>query len=245
MPFMPAVSIGASIPARRNLLFVVGALLVAIVASVLFIDRPLAAALAHREPGLTAVAENVTWLGKSTGYLIFFGAAFVVLAAIGWRAPSESARRMARAWSWAALYLFLALALSGIANDIIKLFVGRARPMIDLRDLRPFTFGYDYQSFPSGHAAIGFALALALGAMMPRLRWLFLIYAIAIAASRVILNAHHLGDVTASALVAVLTVYALTHFFASRHLVFELDGAGRLHNLLPLPGALRRWITPA
>src|SRR5579871_5196283 len=92
VPLMFTVSIGASIPARRNLLFVVGTLLVAIVVSVLFIDRPLAAALAHRNPSLNAVAENVTWLGKSTGYLIFFGAAFVILAAIGWRAPTESIR---------------------------------------------------------------------------------------------------------------------------------------------------------
>lgn len=241
---MLAVSIGASISARRSLVFVVGALLVAIAISVLFIDRPLAAALARRDASLTAIAENVTWLGRSTGYLIAFGAAFVVLAAIAWRARSESVRRMARAWSWAALYLFLAVALSGIANDIIKLFVGRARPMIELRDLRPFTFGYDYQSFPSGHAAIAFALALALGAMMPRFRWLFLIYAMAIAASRVILNAHHLGDVIASLLVAVLSVHLLTRFFADRHLVFERDGTGRLHTLLPLPGASRR-ITPA
>src|SRR5262249_52921928 len=143
---------------------------------------PLAAA--HRDPSLTAIAENVTWLGKSTGYLIFFGVAFVVLTGIAWRASAEATRRMARAWSWAALYLFLAVAISGISNDIIKLIVGRARPMIDVRDLRPFTFGYDYQSFPSGHAAIAFALALALGAMMPRFRWLFLVYAIAIAASR-------------------------------------------------------------
>jgi len=241
---MPAVSIGASLSVRRNLLFVVGALLAAIAASVLFIDRPLAAVVAQRDASLTAIAENVTWLGRSGGYLIAFGLAFVVLAGIGWRAPSQSVRGMARAWSWAALYLFLAIAIAGIANDIIKLFVGRARPMVELRDLRPFTFSYDYQSFPSGHAAIAFALALALGAMMPRFRWLFLIYAIAIAASRVILNAHHLSDVTASLLVAVLSVHLLTRFFADRHLVFERDGAGRLRSVLPLPGTSRR-ITPA
>ncbi len=241
---MLAVNTETSISSRRRLYFVVAALLAATAGSVLFIDRPLAALLAQRDASLTAIAENITWLGRSGGYLIFFGSAFVVLAAIAWRGPSEAVRRMARPWSWAALYLFLAVALSGIINDIIKMFVGRARPMIALRDLRPFTFGYDYQSFPSGHAAIAFALALALGAMMPRFRLLFLLYAIAIAASRVILNAHHLGDVIGSVLVAVLTVHVLTRFFADHRLVFERDGAGHLHNLLPLPGASRR-ITPA
>jgi undecaprenyl-diphosphatase len=241
---MLAVSIGVSTSARRNLLLAVGVLLAATAASVLFIDRPLAAALAQRDASWAAIAENVTWLGRSGGYLIVFGVAFVVLAAVGWRAPSQSMQRTARAWSWAALYLFLAIAISGISNDIIKLFVGRPRPMIELRDLRPFTFGYDYQSFPSGHAATAFALALALGAMMPRFRWLFLIYATAIAASRVILNAHHLGDVVASLLVALLSVHLLTRFFADRHLVFERDGTGRLRSLLTLPRTSRR-ITPA
>src|SRR5512143_2055303 len=179
---MLAVNTGASISSRRRLFFIVVALLVVTAGSVLFIDRPLAAVVAQRDASLTAIAENITWLGRSGGYLIIFGSAFVVLATIAWRAPSEAARRLARAWSWAALYLFLAVALSGIGNDIIKMFVGRPRPMIALRELRPFTFGYDYQSFPSGHAAIAFALALALGAMMPRLRLLFLLYAIAIAA---------------------------------------------------------------
>jgi membrane-associated phospholipid phosphatase len=229
---------------RRGLLIAIIVLLAAMAVSIVFIDRPLAAAMMNIDPRLHAIAERVTWFGHSTSYLVTFALAAIALALVAWRAPGEELRRFARGWAWLALYLFLAVALSGIANDIIKLFVGRARPTVDPQVLRPFYFGYAYQSFPSGHAATAFGLAFALSAILPRLRWLFLILAAVVASSRVFLDVHHLGDVIASVLVALLVVRWLTGFFAARHLLFERDSSGRLQCRLPRRANSRR-ITPA
>jgi membrane-associated phospholipid phosphatase len=229
---------------RRALLIAILGLLAAMAVSILFIDRPLAQALMNGDPQIHAIAERVTWFGRSTSYLVTLGVAAVALALTAWRAPGEELRRFARGWAWLALYLFLAVALSGIANDIVKEFVGRARPMVNPQELRPFYFGYDYQSFPSGHAATVFGLAFALSAILPRLRWLFLILATVVASSRVILDVHHLGDVIASVLVALLIVHWLTAFFAARHLLFERGASGRRQCRLPGRAGSRR-ITPA
>lgn len=233
-----------SVAERRGLLIAILVLLAAMAVSIVFIDRPLAAVLRNVDPQLHAVAEWVTRFGRSTGYLVTLGVAAVALALAAWRAPAEDLRRLARGWAWLAFYLFLAVALSGITNDIIKELVGRARPTVDPQELRPFYFGYDYQSFPSGHAATVFGLAFALSAILPRLRWLFLILAGVVASSRVILNVHHLGDVIASVVVALLIVHWLTAFYAARHLLFERDSSGRLQCQLPRRANSRR-ITPA
>ncbi|HEX3066559.1 MAG TPA: phosphatase PAP2 family protein [Dongiaceae bacterium] len=236
-------SLNTSAADRRGLLIAIAALLAAMSVSIVFIDRPLAAVMMNVDPRLHAIAERVTWFGRSTSYLVTSGVAALALGLIAWRAPSEALRRFARGWAWLALYLFLAVALSGIANDIVKEFVGRARPQINPQELRPFYFGYDYQSFPSGHAATVFGLAFGLSALLPRLRWLFLILAAVVASSRVILNVHHLGDVIGSVVVALLVVHWLTAFFASRHLLFERDPSGRLQCGLPHRANSRR-ITP-
>lgn len=224
-------------------LWTVAALLAAVVVSVLFIDRPLTAALAGVDWRIEAIAQRVTWFGRSTSYLVAFALAGIALALAGRFAPSRRARLMALSWSWAAAYLFLAVALSGLANDLVKLFVGRSRPMVDAQGLHPFSFSYDYQSFPSGHAAVAFGLALGAMALWPRWRWPLLIFAVAVAASRVVLEVHHLGDVIGSGLVALLTVRWLTAVFARRRLVFLLgpDGTPR-RRLGPLLRSRR--ITP-
>jgi membrane-associated phospholipid phosphatase len=228
---------------EARLLRTVAILLAAVVLAVLFVDRPLAAALVGIDPWITAIAERVTWFGRSTSYLVIFALAGISLALIARHVGSPRIRLTAQSWSWVAIYLFLAVALSGLSNDLVKLFVGRARPLVEARGLHPFTSNYDYQSFPSGHAAVAFGLAFAATALRPRWRWPLLAFACAVAASRVILDVHHLGDVIGSALVALLVVRGLTMRFARRRLVFRLDSDGvpRRH-LAPAP----RWrrITP-
>lgn len=228
---------------QRGFALALACLAAAVAVSVIFIDRPLSAALMHDDPRITAIAEWLTWFGRSLSYLVALGVTILVLALIAWRARDESIRRTALAWMWLAAYLFLAIALSGIANDIIKEFVGRARPLVTPQELRPFYFGYAYQSFPSGHAAVAFAIGFAGSALLPRLTWLFLPLAALVASTRIFLNVHHLGDVIASALLALVIVHLLTRAFAARHLVFAMDAAGRPRRL-PLPGPSRR-ITPA
>ena len=215
-----------------------GLLAIAVAASILFFDQPVSDAMHYVDPRWHPVIETVTGFGKSTGYLILFGAGILGFSILGRVGQSEEQRQRARRWAWLFAYLFLAVAVPGLLNDLIKFIVGRPRPLIDATGISPFTFGYAYNSFPSGHASTSFGLALALGLLWPLLRWPALACAAAIAASRVLLNVHHLSDMLASIIVAVLALEWLTAAFARRGLVFSRDTKGH-------PIAFTRRITPA
>ena len=111
-----------------------------------------------------------------------------------------------RAW----LFMAAAMATSGIAINIVKAMVGRQRPRVLFRDgtaeFHPFTFGADVASFPSGHAQSICAAMLALGFIYPPLRPLFILVALLVAASRVIITAHYLSDVIGGAFFGIAAV---------------------------------------
>ncbi len=94
---------------------------------------------------------------------------------------------------------------SGIAADVLKLFLGRTRPLhfdLDGRGLDSFStwlpllgnHSWD-QSFPSSHTAVAAGLAVVLAAFYPRGRWLFPAFAILAGAERVFDQYHYLSDV--------------------------------------------------
>ena len=202
-------------------------LLAAIVASILFVDQPVAGFAATLGPGWRAIAEEVTWFGRSTAWLVFFALLGLFFAGAGRFARRRRDRLRAFWVAGSAAYLFLAIALAGLANDVIKM-VGRPRPNVGASGLSPFHFSYDYESFPSGHTAVAFGLAFALARLDPRWRWPALIFAIAVGASRVTLRAHYPGDVLGGVLVALLTVRYLTIASARYGLVFRRLPDGRI-----------------
>jgi len=130
--------------------------------------------------------------------------------------PTQSQERMAR--------MIGATACGGLAVDIVKLLVGRARPRaIDIASHASAlaTFGVvpgtgsrsDARSFPSGHAAVAFGLFAALAWRYPRGRWLFLLFAVSAAMQRVATAAHFPSDVC---LGAALGLAGASLFLSSR-----------------------------
>jgi membrane-associated phospholipid phosphatase len=63
-----------------------------------------------------------------------------------------------------------ALLAAGVANGVMKVSLGRARPRLELgpAEFRPFTLDNGWQSFPSGHVTTAFALATAISAEADR-----------------------------------------------------------------------------
>ncbi|MFI5402093.1 MAG: phosphatase PAP2 family protein [Planctomycetota bacterium] len=61
----------------------------------------------------------------------------------------------------------------------------------------PFPWSHSGLTFPSGHTALAFAVAVVLGAAFPRARWWFLSLACGVGASRVLMGEHFLSDVIA------------------------------------------------
>jgi membrane-associated phospholipid phosphatase len=102
-----------------------------------------------------------------------------------------------------------ALIVGEATASILKELVGRQRPFVTPRDpnnykfLRGFRGGYDYQSFPSGHAVAAFAAAAAVTSETsrnaPNTRWIVgpVMYggAALVAVSRMYNNQHWASDV--------------------------------------------------
>ena len=131
-----------------------------------------------------------------------------------------------------ALFVLVSLATTGIAFMLLKVLFGRARPkLIDqfgLYGFEPVRFGYEFASFPSGHATIVFTLAMALGFLLPRLRIAMLLLAAGLAATRVVIGAHYLSDILAGALLAMLGVAWLRHWMAGRGMLFTASETGSI-----------------
>lgn len=187
------------------------------VISMIFIDRPLAF-LFHDVNG--AVHETfafITQFGLSKGYLVLSGGAAAALGLSAWLARGSAVAARLALGAYRASFIFLAVAVSGILTDFIKIAFGRARPKLLFRDdFYGFHWGAtqaDYWSLPSGHATTVAALASALFLLWPRLLPAYVTAALLIAASRVILDAHYLSDVMAGAFVGVAVAWALWHGF--------------------------------
>ncbi|HLI12460.1 MAG TPA: phosphatase PAP2 family protein [Alphaproteobacteria bacterium] len=202
----------------------------AILVAILYFDEPIAIWAHGLNPAILSAGELFTHLGNSAWYLVPLGLAVPILflRSRQTRDPRQAARL--QQWLWATIFLFAAIALSGLLVDVLKIIFGRARPVLLLRDgyagWQPFTFKYKLHSFPSGHANTVTALAVAVGFVHPR--WLrpFLVFAVLVSLTRVVVGQHYLGDVIAGSALAVATTFWLRSVFAQKAWLFTRDANG-------------------
>ena len=132
----------------------------------------------------------------------------------------EQARRLALACS----FVFVSVASSGLLVNGLKFLFGRARfNALMLRGEYGFYFfqtGYDFSSFPSGHANTAMALAIALGYLWPRARAVLLLAGLMLASSRVVVTAHYLSDAVAGGLLGWWTTQWWHLWFQRRYGLF-------------------------
>jgi membrane-associated phospholipid phosphatase len=141
-------------------------------------------------------------------------------------------------------FLFFAVLVPVLAGEIVKWIVGRGRPFAD-GGANAFNFVHfagteAYASFPSGHAIASFALYFAVTAVWPRVRVAMIVYALLIAATRLVLLAHHPSDVLAGALIGVVGAMFVQYWFAARRLGFAISADGAIWPLAGTPGAYLR-----
>ena len=100
-----------------------------------------------------------------------------------------------------------ALAVAGVATNGLKMVAGRGRPDNQFLDEDPddFSLFSGHASWPSGHTAMAFAFATALGDELhqPVARYGLLAVATAVGWSRINDNRHWLSDVAAGAVVGI------------------------------------------
>jgi membrane-associated phospholipid phosphatase len=187
------------------------AVVAACIISYVFFDIPAARFCASIGPGIKSIFNLITRLGLSTPYEIATAAAFVYFQFV----------KRNRVAANAAVFLFVAVSLSGVANDLIKVLVGRSRPDLLLHQgvygFVRFTGQYSYASFPSGHADTIAALCYGLYIIASRLKFILAGVALAVMASRVIVGAHFPSDVLFGAYLG----FVVTHYLG---LAFEKRG---------------------
>jgi membrane-associated phospholipid phosphatase len=74
-------------------------------------------------------------------------------------------------------------------------------------------------------------VAASIGLLWPRLRLPLALAAAAIALSRIVINAHFLGDVIGGAAIGAATVWLLREAYAGRRLLFEHAPDGTVRRL--------------
>jgi undecaprenyl-diphosphatase len=165
------------------------------------------------QPGLEAVGAGAAKEWQEVARFLSRYGDFPFLLAAGVVALAVSLCLRAASWSRILTAMILAGIIAGLASNLIKLGTGRVRPRVEQvahgwygpkHGDQWVSLRHDFQSFPSSHAACAFGFFWPL--FLSR-RWLGaagLLLAAAIAWSRVQLNAHHVSDVAAGALLGIV-----------------------------------------
>ncbi|HEB60815.1 MAG TPA: phosphatase PAP2 family protein [Phycisphaeraceae bacterium] len=156
--------------------------------------------------------QHISWPGEGTdlhkmfrvlGYL-----PMTILLCLGISAI-DRARGVTTGWM-----VFISAAASGIAAEILKMLIGRERPIAHdgVNYFKPFLQGFvDHSnlSLPSSHAAVAFGTAWMLCYCYPKGKWLWIFAACACAWTRLAARAHWLSDCYAAAVVALFTAWLI------------------------------------
>jgi undecaprenyl-diphosphatase len=179
-------------------------------------------------------ARVLTDFGNDTYVLWALVAALVAVVLVGPLLQGASRARLLHLGTHLQ-YVFLAVLLPVLFAEGIKWVVGRGRPFVGGKpnpfNFVPFTGTEAYFSFPSNHSVTAFALAFAVGAVWPRMRILMFAYAVVIAATRLVLLAHHPSDVVGGALIGLIGAIAVRYYFAVRQLGFGIAENGKIDPL--------------
>jgi membrane-associated phospholipid phosphatase len=198
----------------------------------LFVDARTTTAVGRLPHWVHSFFDSITDYGKSGWVLWPLGLLFLALAALPPLA-SRIEQRVLAAIMVRVGFLFTAVAVPGLFDTIVKRLIGRARPLVgghlDPTLFHPFAWRSDYASLPSGHATTSFALLVAVASLWPRARTYALIFALAIAVSRVVVTAHYVTDVAGGALVGTVGALMVRRWFAMRRLGFSFEPDGVPH----------------
>ena len=192
---------------------------------------PLAGLMYGRWPAaLAGPARSITDLGLGVWYIVPSVACLVAMNLVDWRALSNRSLMLACNWTGFAAYVLASTGLSGLAVNLLKYGIGRARPLhfaeLGAFSLHPFAFDAGFAGMPSGHATTMGAVFAVVLLCFPRWRHAALACALAICATRVLVGAHYPADVVAGFGFGFGCAALLAVLFARLGFVFRQRGAG-------------------
>lgn len=183
-------------------------------------DLPIALWMkAHAGETVLAIFAGTSKIGEAQYYLAASGLLVLFCLWRLWRGTATT-REVWKRRLVAPAYLFLTVALSGVAVNILKVIIGRLRPRHFFTDglygFEPFNTVWSMNSFPSGHSQAAFAAMTALAFIFPRWAVLWLSVAVLVMASRIIITVHYFSDTVAGAWLGMATAMLLARYCQSR-----------------------------
>lgn len=146
------------------------------------------------------------WLGiLGAKYLAYF----LVIAALYFLLRLKTSRGKLFFLSFASLSALLS---RGFFAETIRFFYIRPRPFESL-DFEPLIAHQSGGSFPSGHAALFFALAFALFYFNKKWGWWFLALSLFMGLARVFAGVHYPSDILGGIAVAAVSVFLVSKMF--------------------------------
>jgi len=181
------------------------------IVSVLLVDGPLARQLQSMPAdAISFLRSTLTVVENIFGFPIskwLTGGVLLLAALVCFAFPTR------RALAWTLLFTSAAQLTSRLLAGMLKNVFGRSRPFEVLADPQLHDrFFVDGSSFPSGHAAHFWPLFFAAAMAFPRWRWPLLVLAIFVSLSRIAVNDHYLGDITASIAISAFVTWALARW---------------------------------
>jgi undecaprenyl-diphosphatase len=200
--------------------------------SMLFLDAPNYEFASGLPTWLVDIAYEITDFGRSGWIIAPVGAMIVLIALLASPALDYMSRAVLAMVVTRLGYVFVAVGLPGLVITVVKRWIGRVRPSAaGPFAYEPFSWRPEYGSFPSGHATTAFAALVAIGVVLPRARPLVWVYALLIAASRVIVSAHYSSDVIAGAAFGAFGALLVRDWFAIRRVGFFVGPDGLVHTM--------------
>ncbi|MDX8527657.1 phosphatase PAP2 family protein [Mesorhizobium sp. MSK_1335] len=152
-------------------------------------------------PGFVRFTDFFTQFGLGGWYLIPAALCLVVANLTDWRSLPRHGRMIIYNWTCLAFFVLCTVGLSGLAVNLLKYGIGRARPLyfdsFGVLSLHPFAMDARFAGFPSGHATTMGAVFGMLLLLFPR-RWtIAFIVTACIASTRVFVGAHYPSDTVA------------------------------------------------
>lgn len=173
-------------------------------------------------PALDSLARKLSWSAEGQ---------WAALVSLGVLLAARLRRRVD--WKRAGLILLIASSLSGLSVMAVRSVVGRTRPSntIELGWFGPYHNGQwlvgkaKYNSFPSGHTATAAGFAFAVLVVSRRWGWLFIVWALGVAWSRIYLNCHNFSDTMASMVFGMFSAW-LAGRWMDEHARPKLNSSG-------------------
>lgn len=99
---------------------------------------------------------------------------------------------------------------------IVKAIVSAPRPFVTFSQVHPLVVESPYTSFPSGHATVFFAIAMAVYMYHKKSGYFFFFCAFLISLSRVMAGVHYPVDIIAGAAIGIFIAWLSTTFFQKK-----------------------------